>query len=64
LLTCQASADPETEQNLLQLIGTMLTDFNSRWGDQCSYVCNVVRRNQTHQIGIPTHAFWATALAP
>jgi hypothetical protein len=64
LLTCQASADPETEQNLLQLIGTMLTDFNSFWGDWCSYVSNVVQGNCNHQIGIPTYAFWATAIYP
>jgi hypothetical protein len=64
LLTCQASADSETEQKLLQLIGTMLTDFNSRWGDQCSYVCNVVRRNQNHQIGTPTYAFGPLHLTP
>jgi hypothetical protein len=42
----------------------MLTDFNSRWGDRCSYVRDVVHGNRNHQIGIPTYAFWATALEP
>ena len=64
LLSCQASADPDLEQNLLQLIDKMRIDFTSRWGDRCQYSRTVVRGQRNRQIGVPTYAFWATALDP
>ncbi len=64
LVTCEASADPETEGNLLTLIEKMRTDFTKRWGTRCEYAWHVVRGERNRQVGIPTYAFWATALDP
>ena len=64
LVTCEASADPETEGNLLTLIEKMRTDFTKRWGTRCEYARHVVRGERNRQVGIPTYAFWATALDP
>jgi len=64
LVTCEASADPETEGNLLSLIEKMRTDFTNRWGTRCEYARHVVRGERNRQVGIPTYAFWATALDP
>ena len=64
LLNCEASVDQETEGSLYQLIQTMIDDFNSRWGERCIYLSSSVRGFRNRQIGIPTYAFWATALDP
>jgi len=64
LLNCEASVDQETEGSLYQLIQTMIDDFNRRWGERCIYLSSTVRGFRNRQIGIPTYAFWATALDP
>ncbi len=64
LSTCEAYVDKDAEPNLYQLIQTMVSDFNSRWGDECTYSKVVVRASRNRQLGIPTYAFWATALDP
>jgi hypothetical protein len=64
LSTCEASVDKDAGPNLYQLIQMMVCDFNSRRGDECTYSRVVVRVTRNRQLGIPSYAFWATALDP
>ena len=61
---CEGSVNEAAQPKLHQLIQTMISDFNDRWGEECRYTREVVRAGRNRQIGIPTYAFWATALDP
>lgn len=64
LALCLGAVDQETQQDLYQLLSSMVADFNERWGDSTTYSREVVRAARGRQVGIPTYAFWATALDP
>lgn len=61
---CEGAVDADTQQDLYQLLCVMVDDFKDRWGDATSYNNEVVRASRRRQVGIPTYAYWATALDP
>jgi hypothetical protein len=61
---CEAAANQNTQQELIELVADMRQDFHQRWGDTIIYSSNVIRSHRRRQKGIPTYAFWALALDP
>lgn len=61
---CEGAVNEADQPTLHQLVQLMIADFNRRWGEVCRYNRQVVRADRNRQIGIPTYAFWATALDP
>jgi hypothetical protein len=59
---CEGSVNEADQPTLHQLVQLMIEDFNRRWGANCRYNRHVVRADRNRQIGIPTYAYWATAL--
>jgi hypothetical protein len=61
---CEGSVNEANQPTLHQLVQLMIEDFNSRWGASCRYNRHLVRADRNRQIGIPSYAYWATALDP
>lgn len=61
---CEGLIDQVRQKDLYELLCNMADDFNDRWGESLKYSNDVVRGNRQRQIGVPTYAFWASALDP
>ncbi len=64
LLAMHATAASDFQPKLEAEMSVMVTDFESCWGDPITYAPYVVHGFGSHQVGIPTYAYWAALLNP
>ena len=64
LNTVWGALEPDEQQDLYCLLGDMVDDFNSRWGNTLMYANETIHGHRTWLVGIPTYAYWSSVLDP